>query len=61
MENSPKIHKKASVPESLYWFFLVNFSKFVRTMFLQNSTYNSTYNYTSRKRNIAIIKWPGLY
>ena len=33
-----RIHKKTSVPESLFWCFLVNFAKFVRTPFLQNST-----------------------
>ena len=26
------------MPESLFWCFLVNFAKFVRTTFLQNST-----------------------
>ena len=33
-----RIQKKTSVPESLFWCFLVNFAKFVRTPFLQNST-----------------------
>ena len=33
-----RIHKKASVPESFFWCFPVNFAKFVRTPFLQNST-----------------------
>ena len=33
-----KNHDKKSVPESLFWCFLVNFAKFVRTPFLQNST-----------------------
>ena len=33
-----RIHKKTSVPKSLFWCFLVNFAKFVRTPFLQNST-----------------------
>ena len=32
------LYRKASVPESLFWCFLVNFAKFVRTPFLQNST-----------------------
>ena len=31
------IHQKTSMPESLFWCFLVNFPKFVRTLFLQNS------------------------
>ena len=29
---------KTSEPESLFWCFLVNFARFVRTLFLQNST-----------------------
>ena len=29
---------KTSEPESLFWCFLVNFPKFVRTLFLQNTT-----------------------
>ena len=29
---------KTSEPESLFWCFLVNFAKFLRTLFLQNST-----------------------
>ena len=29
---------RPSVPESLFWCFLVNFAEFVRTSFLQNST-----------------------
>ena len=29
---------KTSVPESLFWYFLVNFAEFVRTPFLQSST-----------------------
>ena len=29
---------KISVPESLFWCFLVNFAELVRTPFLQNST-----------------------
>ena len=29
---------KTSEPESLFWCFLVNFAKFSRTSFLQNST-----------------------
>ena len=29
---------RTSVPESLFWCFLVNFAEFVRTPFLQNST-----------------------
>ena len=37
-EKFRRIHKKTSVPESLFWRFLVNFAKFVRTPFLQNST-----------------------
>ena len=37
-EKFPKIHKKTSVPESLFWCFLVNFAEFVRTPLLQNST-----------------------
>ena len=37
-EKFRKIHKKTSVPESLFWCFLVNFAKLVRTPFLQNST-----------------------
>ena len=32
------IHKKISVPESLFLCFLVNFAKFVKTPFLKNST-----------------------
>ena len=32
------MHKKTYVPESLFWCFLVNFAKFQRTPFLQNST-----------------------
>ena len=33
-----RIQKKRSVPKSLFWCFLVDFAKFVRTPFLQNST-----------------------
>ena len=33
-----RIHKKTSVPEPLFLCFLVNFAKFVRTLFLKNST-----------------------
>ena len=33
-----RIHKKTSVPESLFLCFLVNFAKFVTTPFLKNST-----------------------
>ena len=32
------MHKKTSVPESLFSCFLVNFAEFERTPFLQNST-----------------------
>ena len=35
---SCRIHKKTSVPECLYWCFLVDSAKFERTSFLQNST-----------------------
>ena len=37
-EKFRRIHKKESVRDSLFWCFLVNFAKFVRTPFLQNST-----------------------
>ena len=38
MGNFAEFTKNTSVPESLFWCFLVNFAKFVRTPFLQNST-----------------------
>ena len=37
-EKFRRMHMKTSEPESLFWCFLVNFPKFVRTLFLQNST-----------------------
>ena len=37
-EKFHRIHKKTFVSESLFWCFLVNFAKFVRTPFLQNSS-----------------------
>ena len=37
MRNFAEFTKKKSVPESLFWCFLVNFTEFLRTPFLQNS------------------------
>ena len=37
-EKFRRIYMKTSEQESLFWCFLVNFAKFLRTHFLQNST-----------------------
>ena len=41
------IHKKTAMPESLFWCFLVNFPKFVRTPFFAEQRWTTASDYSS--------------